>query len=173
MSDQLEVGDRAPNFELPAVYGYKAGATSPSAEEKVIIKLKDFEGKKWVILSFYAQDSSPEDTRLMIGFNEWNRKFKTREVEVMGCSWNGVNSHQQFIEVYQLGFTLLADEYKKATDLYGVIKEVDDLGTMVKVIERTTFVIDKTGMIRGIWRNMEDLRDHPREIWEFIQKEKK
>jgi thioredoxin-dependent peroxiredoxin len=173
MPDELEVGDRAPSFDLPAVYGYKAGATSPSAEEKVHIKLKDLEDKKWVVLAFYAQDSSPEDTRLMIGFNEWNRKFKTREVEVLGCSWNGVNSHQQFIEVYQLGFTLLADEYKKATDSYGVIKEVDDLGTMVKVIERTTFVIDKTGMIRGIWRNIEDLRDHPREIWEFIQKEKK
>ena len=81
-----------------------------------MVKLKDFEDKKWVVLAFYAVDSSPEDTRLMIGFNEWNRKFKTREVEVLGCSWNGVNSHQQFIEVYQLGFTLLADEYKKATE---------------------------------------------------------
>jgi len=173
MSDLLEVGDRAPGFELPAVYGYKAGATSPSAEEKVIVKLKDFLDKKWVVLAFYAQDSSPEDTRLMIGFNEWNRKFKTREVEVLGCSWNGVNSHQQFIEIYQLGFTLLADEYKKVTGLYGVVKEVDDLGKMVKVIDRTTFVIDKTGMIRGVWRDIEDLRGHPAEIWDFIQKEKK
>ena len=173
MSNNLEVGDRAPNFDLPAVYGYKAGATSPSAEEQVIVSLKNFQDKKWVILAFYAVDSSPEDTRLMIGFNEWNRKFKTREVEVMGCSWNGPNMHQQFIEVYQLGFTLLADEHKKVTEQYGVIHEVDDLGQMVKVIERTTFVIDKTGMIRGIWKNIEDLRDHPREIWEFIQKEKK
>ena len=173
MPDQLEVGDRAPSFDLPAVYGYKAGATSPSAEEKVMIKLKDFEDKKWVVLAFYTQDSSPEDTRLMVGFNEWNRKFKTREVEVLGCSWNGINAHQQFIEVFQFGFTLLADEYKKTTELYGVIKEVDDLGEMVKVIDRTTFVIDKTGMIRGIWRNIEDLRDHPKDIWEFIQKEKK
>ena len=40
MADKLEVGDRAPNFELPAVYGYKPGATSPSAEEGVVIKLK-------------------------------------------------------------------------------------------------------------------------------------
>lgn len=173
MPDELEVGDRAPGFDLPAVYGYKAGETSPSAEEKVMIKLKDFLDKKWVVLCFYAQDSSPEDTRLMIGFNEWNRKFKKRDVEVLGCSWNGVNSHQQFIEIYQLGFTLLADEYKKATEAYGVIKEIDDLGKMTKIIDRTTFVIDKTGMIRGIWRNIEDLREHPREIWEFIQKEKK
>ena len=173
MPDALEVGDRAPGFDLPAVYGYKAGASSPSAEAKVMVKLKDFQDKKWVVLCFYAQDSSPEDTRLMVSFNEWNRKFKTREVEVLGCSWNGVNSHQQFIEVFQLSFTLLADEYKKTTELYGVIKEVDDLGEMVKVIDRPTFVIDKTGMIRGIWRNIEDLRDHPRDIWEFIQKEKK
>ena len=43
MSDLLEVGDRAPNFELPAVYGYKAGETSPSAEEKVLISLKEFQ----------------------------------------------------------------------------------------------------------------------------------
>ena len=173
MPDELEVGDRAPNFELPACYGYKAGASSPSAEEKVKVSLKDFEDKKWVVLAFYRQDSSPEDTRLMVGFNEWNRKFKTREVEVLGCSWNGVNSHQQFIEVFQFGFTLLADEHKKVTELYGVIKEEEDLGEMVKYIERATFVIDKTGMIRAIWRNPEDLRDHPADIWEFIQKEKK
>ena len=173
MSDALEIGDRAPSFDLPAVYGYKAGASSPSAEEKVMVKLKDFEGKKWVALCFYAVDSSPEDTRLMVSFNEWNRKFKTREVELLGCSWNGISSHQQFIEVYQMGFTLLADEYKKITELYGVIKEEDDLGQMVKVIERSTFLIDKTGMIRAVWRNIEDLREHPREVWDVIQKEKK
>jgi len=173
MSELLEVGDRAPHFELPAVYGYKAGATSPSAEEKVAVSLKEFQDKKWVVLSFYRQDSSPEDTRLMVTFNEWNRKFRTREVELLGCSWNGVNSHQQFIEVYQLGFTLLADEYKKITDLYGVVREEDDLGQMVKYVERTTFVIDKTGMVRGVWTNIEDLREHPREVWDFIQKEKK
>lgn len=173
MSDPLEVGDRAPSFELPAVYGYKAGASSPSAEEKVVVKLKDFEDKKWVVLAFYAQDNSPEDTRLCVGFNEWSRKFKTREVEVLGCSWNGVNSHQQFIEVFQFGFTLLADEYKKVTEQYGVIKEVDDLGQKTKVIDRTTFIIDKTGMIRGIWRDIQNLRDHPREVWDFVQKEKK
>jgi len=45
MSGALEIGDRAPGFDLPAVYGYKAGASSPSAEEKVMVKLKDFEGK--------------------------------------------------------------------------------------------------------------------------------
>ena len=104
MPDELEVGDRAPNFELPACYGYKAGASSPSAEEKVVVNLKDFQDKKWVVLAFYGQDSSPEDTRLLVGFNEWNRKFKTREVEVLGCSWNGVNAHQQFIEVYYVHF---------------------------------------------------------------------
>ena len=173
MAELWEVGDRAPQFELPAVYGYKAGASSPSSEEKVTVALKDFQDKKWVVLGFYRQDSSPEDTRLMVSFNEWNRKFKTREVELLGCSWNGLNSHQQFIEVYQLGFTLLADEYKKTTELYGVIKEEDDLGQMVKFIERTTFVVDKTGMVRGVWTNIEDLREHPREIWDFIQKEKK
>ena len=173
MTELLEVGDRAPNFELPAVYGYKAGESSPSSEEKVMVSLKDFQDKKWVILCFYRQDSSPEDTRLMVSFNEWNRKFRTREVELIGCSWNGLNSHQQFIEVYQLGFTLMADEYKKFTDLYGVVNEEDDLGQMVKFIERTTFVIDKTGMVRGVWTKIDDLREHPKEVWEFIQKEKK
>ena len=109
----------------------------------------------------------------MVGFNEWNRKFKTREVEVLGCSWNGVNSHQQFIEVFQFGCTFLADEHKKVTELYGVVKEEDDLGQMVKYIERSAFVIDKTGMIRAIWRNIEDLRGQSAVVWEFIQKEKR
>ncbi|MCF8721149.1 peroxiredoxin family protein [Nitrospina gracilis] len=172
MADKLEVGDRAPNFELPAVYGYKAGATSPSAEEGVTIKLKDFEGKQWVILVFYTFDASPEDTRLMVSLNGYNRKFQTKEVEMMGVSWNGVQSHRQFIEVYQLGFTLLSDEKKEMTQKYGVVYEEDDMGQMVKKIRRSTFVIDKTGMIRAIWDDIEDLREHPKDVWAFIQKEK-
>mgnify|MGYP003963636335 CR=1 FL=1 len=84
-----------------------------------------------------------------------------------------MNSHQQFIEVFQFGFTFLADEHKKVTDLYGVIKEEDDLGEMVKFTERATFVIDKTGMIRAVWRDIDDLRGHSATVWEFIQKEKR
>ena len=173
MSDLLEVGDRAPNFELPAIYGYKQGYTSPSAEQNVKISLKDFQDKSWVALVFYKYDSTPEDTRLMVGINEGLRRFKTREVEVMGCSWNGLNSHQQFIEVYQFGLTLLADEYKEVTEKYGVIKEEDDMGKMVKYIERSCIVIDKTGSIRGIWRGIEDLRGFGKELWEFVKTEKK
>ena len=173
MADKLEAGDRAPNFDLPAVYGYKAGATSPSHEEGVRIRLKDFEGKKWVILSFYQQDASPQDTRLMVSWNGFNRKFESKEIALLGISWNGVNSHRQFIEVYQLAFTLLADEKKEVTEKYGVIREEkNDLGEMERKVARTTFVIDKTGMIRNIWENIEDLREHPKEVWQYIAKEK-
>lgn len=173
MAGKLEAGDRAPNFDLPAVYGYKAGATSPSHEEGVRIALKEYEGKKWVVLVFYNQDSSPEDTRLMVSINGYNRKFETKEVVLLGCSQNGLNSHRQFIEVYQLGFTLIADEKKEVTEKYGVIREgKNDLGEMERRVQRTTFVIDKTGMIRNIWEDMEDLREHPLEVWKFIQKEK-
>lgn len=173
MADKLEVGDRAPNFELPAVYGYKAGATSPSAEQDVVFNLKEREGKRWVVLVFYAQDSSPEDTRLLVSFNGWNRKFETKEVDLVACSWNGVNSHRQFIEVYQMGFMLISDEHKKVTEQYGVIREeMNDLNEMERKIHRTTMVIDKTGMIRGIWEDIEDLREHPKDVWMFVQKEK-
>ncbi len=172
MAQKLEVGDRAPAFELPAVYGYKAGATSPSAEEGVTIKLKEFEGKQWVILAFYQFDASPEDTRMMVSFNGYQRKYQKKECELLGVSWNGIQSHRQFIEVYQLNFSLLADERKEMTEKYGVVYEEDDMGQMVKRVQRTTMVIDKTGMIRAIWDNIEDLREHPREVWEFIQKEK-
>jgi len=85
---------------------------------------------------------------------------------------NGVQSHRQFIEVYQLGFSLLSDERKEMTEKYGVIYEEDDMGQMVKRVRRSTYLIDKTGMIRAVWDNIEDFREHPREVWDFIQKEK-
>jgi peroxiredoxin Q/BCP len=66
----------------------------------------------------------------------------------------------------------LSDEKKEVTDKYGVVYEEDDMGQMVKKVRRSTFVIDKTGMIRAVWPAIEDLRDHPKEIWDFIQKEK-
>ncbi len=173
MADKLEPGDRAPNFDLPGVYGYKAGATSPSHEDGVRFKLKDYEGKKWVVLVFYDKDSSPEDTRMMVSLNGYNRKFESKEIVLLGMSWNGVNSHRQFIEVYQLGFSLIADEKKEVTAKYGVVRDeknhFDEIETRV---HRTTMVIDKTGMIRNIWQDIEDLREHPKEVWDFITKEK-
>ena len=172
MADKLEVGDRAPNFELPAVYGYKPGATSPSAEEGVSHQAQRVEGKKWVILAFYVFDASPEDTRSMVCFNEWNRKFRTKEVELFGISWNGCNPTVSSPKSTNSDLPCWPTSIKRSPILYGVIEEVDDLGQMVKRIHRTTFVIDKTGMIRAIWDNIEDLREHPREVWEFIQKEK-
>lgn len=173
MGQKLEPGDRAPNFDLPGVYGYKSGATSPSHEDGVRFKLKDYEGKKWVVLVFYHQDSSPEDTRLLVSFNGYNRKFTTKEIELLCISQNGVNSHRQFIEVYQLGFSLVADEKKEVTELYGVIREEkNQFDELEKKVHRTTMVIDKTGMIRNIWQDIEDLREHPREVWEYIAKEK-
>ena len=85
MPDELEVGDRAPNFELPACYGYKAGASSPSAEEKVKVSLKDFEDKKWVVLDL---DTS-EGMKQAAFYDAWAGHGWRKVSGILTPTWTG------------------------------------------------------------------------------------
>ncbi|MCG3768823.1 MAG: putative peroxiredoxin bcp [Nitrospira sp.] len=140
MAAELELGAKAPAFELPDQSGKP-------------VKLKDFLGKQ-VVLYFYPKDSTPGCTQESCDFRDHIAPIKKAGSVVLGVSFDGQKSHQKFIEKFSLPFTLLCDEDKGVATVYGVYKEKSMYGKKYWGIERSTFVIDQTGKLKAIFRKV-------------------
>lgn len=129
----LEVGTKAPTFELPDQNG-------------VIHTLEEYRGKK-VILYFYPKDSTPGCTKQACGFSERYPQFMEKGAVVLGVSKDSVASHKKFEEKYGLAFTLLSDPERKVIEAYDVWKEKKNYGKVSMGVVRTTYLIDENGII--------------------------
>lgn len=129
----LEVGTKAPDFELPDQNG-------------ILHKLSDYNGKK-IILYFYPKDSTPGCTKQACGFSERYPQFTEKGAVVLGISKDSVASHKKFVEKYGLVFTLLADPERKVIEAYDVWKEKKNYGKVSMGVVRTTYLIDEQGII--------------------------
>jgi thioredoxin-dependent peroxiredoxin len=128
----LEVGIKAPDFELPDQNGK-------------IHRLSDYAGKK-VILYFYPKDNTAGCTKQACGFSERYPQFMEKGVVILGVSKDSVASHKRFEEKYGLAFTLLADPERKVIEAYDVWKEKKNYGkvSMGVVIKSGRRMILKT-----------------------------
>ena len=132
----LQIGMQAPNFTLLDQNG-KA------------VSLSDFLGKR-VVLYFYPKDNTPGCTRQACAFAGAYGEFQKRGVAVIGISRDSVASHTKFAEKYGLPFVLLSDPELQAINAYGVWQEKKLYGKVSMGVVRTTFLIDKDGMIEKI-----------------------
>lgn len=123
----LQVGDVAPDFELPA-------------SGNRIVKLSDFRGKKNVLLAFYPFAFSPVCSLQLPGLQENLGKFRDLNTEVLGISVDSKHSSTAFAEHLKLDFPLVSDFNKEITAAYGVLREGG-------FAERALFVIDKEGKV--------------------------
>jgi len=139
-SRELKVGDKAPNFTLPADGGSK-------------VSLTEFKGKS-VVLYFYPRDDTSGCTAEAIAFSKDSKAFKAAGAVVMGVSKDGAASHDKFKAKYDLSVTLVADEETKTAEAYGVWVEKSMYGRRYMGMERATFLIDGKGTIRHIWRKV-------------------
>lgn len=136
----LQIGKPAPDFTLPASHGQS-------------VKLSDFKGKN-VILYFYPKDNTPGCTTEACDFKERNAEFANADTVILGVSPDPIASHQKFIKKFDLPFLLLADEQQQVSELYEVWKKKSMYGKEYMGIERSTFVIDKTGKLVQEWRKV-------------------
>ena len=132
----LEVGTKAPDFELPDQNGQ-------------MHKLSDYAGKK-VVLYFYPKDNTPGCTKQACGFSERYPRFTEKGAVILGVSKDSVASHKKFEEKYGLAFTLLADPERKVIEAYDVWKEKNMYGKKVMGVVRTTYLIDESGTIANV-----------------------
>lgn len=129
----LEIGIKAPDFELPDQNGK-------------LHSLKDYSGKK-VILYFYPKDNTPACTKQACGFSDRYPQFMEKGAVVLGISKDSVDSHKKFEQKYGLTFTLLADPECRVIEAYDVWKEKKNYGKVSMGVVRTTYLIDEKGII--------------------------
>jgi len=151
-------GLKAPDFKLPSSEGKD-------------VSLKDFKGKKRVVLYFYPKDDTPGCTVEACGFRDKIRPIKNQEAVVLGVSPDPVEKHNKFIDKYDLPFTLLSDESKKMLKDYGVWIKKSMYGREYMGVARKTFIIGKNGKIEKIYEKVSP-KEHNDEVLGFLKESK-
>ncbi len=114
------------------------------------LSLSDLQGK-WVILYFYPKDNTSGCTRQACEFEENSNKIKAKDAVILGISPDSVKSHDKFVDDFSLSFPLVSDSDKSICNAYGVWVEKSMYGRKYMGVERTTIIIDPTGMIQKIY----------------------
>lgn len=130
----LNAGDVAPDFELPDA-------------DMEIVRLSDYQGSN-VVLYFYVRDNTPGCTTQAIEFSDLEGQFASHGCTVLGVSRDDCISHGGFRDKHGISVRLLADKDCQVCRMYDVMinREVD--GVMRESAQRSTFLIDQTGIIR-------------------------
>ena len=150
MTERIKVGDRAPDFTIKNQRGEP-------------ISLKEYLGKKAVVLYFYPKDNSPGCTKEACRFRDSYEDFKDAGAEVIGVSSQSVESHSIFSTSFNLPFSLLSDEDGRVRSLFGV---PSSLGL---IPGRVTYVIDKEGIVRHVFSSQLDPERHVEEALQILK----
>jgi len=117
------------------------------------LKISDFKGKN-IVLYFYPKDSTPGCTREGQDFRDNMAKFKRASTVILGVSRDSIKAHENFKEKQAFPFDLLSDKEEKLCAQFDVIKEKNMYGKKVMGVERSTFLIDKEGVLQREWRKV-------------------
>jgi thioredoxin-dependent peroxiredoxin len=130
-------------------------------------RLSDHQGRI-VVLYFYPKDNTPGCTTEGMDFAQSHSKFKRAGAVVAGVSRDSVKSHDGFKAKMRFPFELISDADERLCDLFGVIKMKNMYGKKVRGIERSTFVIDGSGVLRREWRGVK-VPNHVEEVLAYVQ----
>lgn len=126
------------------------------------VRLKDLRGKN-VVIYFYPKDSTPGCTTEGQDFRDRHAKFKRANTVIFGVSRDSLKSHENFKAKQSFPFELISDPDEKLCRQFDVIKEKKLYGRTFMGIERSTFLIDKDGKLRGEWRKVK-VKGHADEV---------
>ena len=118
-------------------------------ENNQMVKLADLKGSKNVVLYFYPKDDTPGCTIEANQFTQFINEFSQNDTVIYGVSKDNCQSHTDFINKFDLKVGLLADTEGTLCDDYGVWQEKERNGEKKMGIVRSTFIIDKAGVIRS------------------------
>jgi peroxiredoxin Q/BCP len=150
----LEENNHAPEIEL-------------SLDDGKIVALQQFSGKN-IVLYFYPKDDTPGCTTEAKDFASLTPKFTKLNTLIIGISKDNAASHKKFKDKYCIPFPLASDLDGKICEAYGVWVEKSMYGKKYMGIQRSTFIIDKKGSIKRIWRNV-SVTNHAQEVLETIE----
>ena len=133
-------GARAPDFTMATDGGGR-------------VSLKALRGRP-VVLYFYPKNDTSGCTKEACGFRDAEPDFSGVKAAVIGVSRDSVASHDKFKAKHGLNFTLAADEDGKVCEAYGTWVEKSMYGRKYMGIDRATFLIDREGVVRRVWRKV-------------------
>ena len=145
---------KIPDFSLPAT----SGSTFKLAEQ----------AGKVVVIYFYPKDSTPGCTTEGQNFRDLHGDFAAAGAVVLGVSRDSLKSHENFKGKQSFPFELGSDADEAVCTLFGVIKQKMMYGKQCRGIERSTFVIDRAGVLRREWRGVK-VAGHVQEVLDFVR----
>lgn len=149
----LAIGDKVPDFDLPTETGR--------------VKLADFKGQT-VVLYFYPKDDTPSCTSENIAFSAALPAFKKAGVAVIGVSKDSLKAHAKFRVKHDLKVVLGSDEGGDVIERYDAWVEKTLYGRNYMGIDRSTYLIDGEGVLRGLWRKVR-VKNHAEEVLKAAQ----
>ena len=147
-----------PDFELPATSG-------------TTFKLSNYQAmaqNKTLVLYFYPKDNTPGCTTQGMQFRDSYTDFLACNTEIFGISRDNLKSHENFKAKFSFPFELLADSEELACGIFDVIKMKNMYGKQVRGVERSTFVIDKNGVLVRQWRAVK-VDGHVQAVLDFVK----
>jgi thioredoxin-dependent peroxiredoxin len=150
----VTVGRKVPDFSLPATGGGNW-------------KLSAARGSK-VVIYFYPKDNTSGCTQEGVAFADLDKAFRKEGAVVVGVSPDSLASHEKFKSKMGFPFELLADDDKKACELFGVWKEKSMYGRKYMGVERSTFLIDEQGVLKREWRKVK-VPGHADEVLDAVR----
>ncbi len=121
-----------------------------------------------VVLYFYPKDHTPGCTTEAMQFRDMHPEFLQAGAVVFGVSRDNMASHEKFRQNLELPFQLIADTEEKLCHMFGVVKNKIMYGKKVKGIERSTFLIDASGVLRSEWRGIK-VAGHVEEVLKAVK----
>lgn len=131
----IQVGDAAPDFHATDSDGQSVG-------------LSEFKGRQAVVLFFYPSDNTRVCTEEACAFRDAYSDLTDLGAAVIGISGNSAESHRGFADQHRLPYRLIADSDGAMRKAFGVAN------IMFVVPRRVTFVIDKSGIVRGVYNSL-------------------
>jgi thioredoxin-dependent peroxiredoxin len=121
-----------------------------------------------IVIYFYPKDSTPGCTTEGQDFRNMHDKFKALDTVIFGVSRDKIRSHENFKAKQEFPFELITDPEESLCQLFDVIKEKNMYGKKHMGIERSTFLIDKEGVLRQEWRKVK-VKGHVEEVLEAVK----
>ena len=148
-------GSIAPDFEMRDKHGQAS-------------KLSDLQGKADVVVYFYPEDFTPGCTTEATEFTRDYEKFKDAGIEIVGISPDDEASHEKFRQNMGISYSLVADTKNEVSKKYGVYGHKKFMGKEYMGVNRSTFLVDKTGKIVKIFKKVRPA-GHSQEVFQALR----
>jgi peroxiredoxin Q/BCP len=123
---------------------------------------------KHIVIYFYPKDSTPGCTTEGENFRDLHTQFQAENCTIVGVSRDSIKSHNTFKAKLSLPFELISDPEETICSLFDVMKLKNMYGKQVRGIERSTFIINKKGILVQEWRGVK-VPGHAQAVLDFVR----